>query len=76
MMEGGETATGSDLSRPDPRNVSFRLTWSEVPLLLVLAAVQFTHIVDFVIIMQLGPRMKDGLGLDLSQFNYIVAAFA
>jgi predicted MFS family arabinose efflux permease len=76
MMEGGETATGIDPSRLDVRNVSFRLTWSEMVLLLVLAAVQFTHIVDFVIIMPLGPRMKDGFGLSLDQFNYVVAAYA
>jgi predicted MFS family arabinose efflux permease len=76
MMEGGESATGGSPSRLDLRNVSYRLTWSEGLLLLVLAAVQFTHIVDFVIIMLLGPRMKDQLGLTLDQFNNVVAAYA
>ena len=76
MMEGGETATGSSPSRHDVRNVSFRMTWPETLLLLVLAAVQFTHIVDFVIIMPLGAGMTAGLGLSLEQFNFVVAAYA
>jgi MFS transporter, DHA1 family, inner membrane transport protein len=81
MMEGGETATGSDSSRPDPRNASLRLTWPELLLLLVLAAVQFTHIVDFMIVMPLGPLLErapaeHGLGLNHEQFSYIVAAYA
>ena len=60
----------------DERTVSFRLTWPEMRLLLVLAAVQFTHIVDFMIIMPLGPRMEAGLHLNLEEFSNIVAAYA
>ena len=67
MLEGSEPAV---------RSASFRLTRPETHLLLVLAAVQFTHIVDFMIIMPLGPRMEAGLHLNLEQFSNIVAAYA
>ena len=80
MMEGGEPATASDPSRP-VANASLRLTWPELMLLLVLAAVQFTHIVDFMIVMPLGPLLEKpiaehGFGLNHEQFSYIVAAYA
>jgi predicted MFS family arabinose efflux permease len=76
MMEGSEPATELLPSGLDVRNVSFRLTWPEMRLLLVLAAVQFTHIVDFMIIMPLGPRMEAGLHLNLEEFSNIVAVYA
>jgi MFS transporter, DHA1 family, inner membrane transport protein len=75
-MLDGEPTTELSPSGLDVRNVSFRLTWPETRLLLVLAAVQFTHVVDFMIIMPLGPRMETGLKLNLSQFSNIVAAYA
>ncbi|HVS38813.1 MAG TPA: MFS transporter, partial [Gemmataceae bacterium] len=55
-----------------------RLQWL---LLIVLAAVQFTHIVDFMIVMPLGPLLEKapeqhGFGLNHEQFSYIVAAYA
>ena len=75
-MEGSEPATEILPSGLDVRNVSFRLTWPEMRLLLVLAAVQFTHIVDFMIIMPLGPRMEAGLHLNLEEFSNIVAVYA
>ncbi|HBI43696.1 MAG TPA: MFS transporter [Planctomycetales bacterium] len=76
MMDGGEPATEISPSGLDVRNVSFRLTWPETRLLLVLAAVQFTHVVDFMIIMPLGPRMKGSLNLNLEEVSNIVAAYA
>jgi predicted MFS family arabinose efflux permease len=75
MMEGGEPATELSPSGLDGRKVPFRLTWAETRLLLVLAAVQFTHVVDFMIIMPLGPRMETGLKLNLQEFSIIVAAY-
>lgn len=53
-----------------------RLTRSEWALLLVLVAVQFTHMVDFVIIMPLGERLMDELRLTEAQFGQIVSAYA
>ena len=40
------------------------LTWAEWGLLLVLAAVQITHIVDFMILMPLGPRLMKDLHIE------------
>jgi predicted MFS family arabinose efflux permease len=52
------------------------LTRREWLLLLVLAAVQFTHIVDFVIIMPLGPQFKSDLHLSDQWFGFLVSAYA
>lgn len=48
---------------------------SERPLLLMLAAVQFTHIVDFMILMPLGPQLMRELNIGPSQFSALVAAY-
>ncbi len=55
-----------------------RLTGAEWLLLLVLAAVQFTHIIDFMIMMPLGPQFmeKTGLNLNPQQFGFLVSAYA
>ena len=52
------------------------LTRSEWGLILVLVAVQFTHMVDFVIIMPLGERLMHELAISERQFGWIVAAYA
>lgn len=59
-------------SRPAPP----RLTRPEWALLLVLVAVQFTHMVDFVIIMPLGKRLMTELSISPERFGYVVAAYA
>lgn len=51
-------------------------TLSEKPLLLLLAAVQFTHIMDFMILMPLGPQLVRDLGIGPGRFSAIVAAYA
>ena len=48
---------------------------SERRLLLLLAAVQFTHIVDFMIMMPLGPQLQRELGIDARQFGSLVSAY-
>src|SRR5207249_9674983 len=48
---------------------------SERPLLLLLAAVQFTHIVDFMILMPLGPQLMRQLHIGPGQFSALVAAY-
>ncbi len=52
------------------------LTRSEWGLILVLVAVQFTHMVDFVIIMPLGERLMRELAINERQFGWVVAAYA
>lgn len=52
-----------------------RRDWGVV---LVLAAVQFTHMVDFVIIMPLGDKMmdaKEGFGISPDQFSYVIGVY-
>ncbi|MES2657282.1 MAG: MFS transporter [Verrucomicrobiota bacterium] len=49
---------------------------SERKLLLLLAAVQFTHIMDFMIMMPLGPQLMRDLGIDARQFGTLISSFA
>ena len=53
-----------------------RITRAEWGLILVLVAIQFTHMVDFVIIMPLGGRLMKELALTGPQFAQIVSAYA
>ncbi len=59
-------------SRPTPRPGLTRAEWG---LVLVLAAVNFTHIIDFVIIMPLGDRLMSELKITPTQFGYVVSAY-
>jgi predicted MFS family arabinose efflux permease len=45
-------------------------------IILALAAVNFLHVLDFVIIMPLGDRLMRELSLSPSEFGYIVSAYA
>ena len=47
----------------------------EFPLLLTLAAVQFTHIVDFMIMMPLGPQFMRLFAIGPQQFGFMVSAY-
>jgi DHA1 family inner membrane transport protein len=49
---------------------------SEKRLLLLLAAVQFTHIMDFMIMMPLGPQLMSKLGISVQQFGGLISSFA
>lgn len=53
-----------------------RLTRAEWGLVLVLVAIQFTHMVDFVIIMPLGGRLMDEFAMTTGQFGAVVSAYA
>lgn len=44
-------------------------------LLLALAAVQFLHILDFVIVMPLGPRLMRDMSLSAGEFGAVVSAY-
>jgi predicted MFS family arabinose efflux permease len=66
-MEGNGTLAGQP-----PR---LRLTGAEWVLLLVLAAVQFTHIMDFIIIMPLEPQFEATLGINANQFGVMVSVY-
>jgi MFS transporter, DHA1 family, inner membrane transport protein len=49
---------------------------SEKRLLLLLAALQFTHIMDFMIMMPLGPQLMRQLGISAQQFGGLISSFA
>jgi len=49
---------------------------SERAILLVLAAVQFTHIMDFMVMMPLAPQLMRELDLGSGQFSALVAAYS
>jgi predicted MFS family arabinose efflux permease len=80
-----EDCTGDDAGQSPPRaGAPARLSAREWLLLLVLAAVQFAHIVDFMIIMPLGsrfinaPQGADEAGafrLTTEQFGLVVSAY-
>lgn len=52
-----------------------KLSRSEWGLVFILASVNFTHIVDFVIVMPLGNRLMTDLSLTEAQFGHIVSAY-
>ena len=47
----------------------------ERPLLAVLAGIQFTHIVDFMIMMPLGPQFMELFGIGPRQFSLLVSSY-
>src|SRR5436305_10101351 len=60
-----------DPAGPRPPAIS-RGEWG---ILLLLAAVQFTNILDFVIVMPLAPWAKTELGINSEQFSYAVGVY-
>jgi predicted MFS family arabinose efflux permease len=61
---------------PDPeRGFDQGLTRSEWLLLLVLAAVQFTHSMDFMIMMPLGPQCRQELSISPQEFALVVSSY-
>lgn len=48
---------------------------SERLVLLMLAAVQFTSIVDFMVIMPLGPQLQRDMGLQPASFGWVVSSY-
>lgn len=49
--------------------------YSERTILLLLAAVQFTHILDFMVVMPLGQQLMRELAISPAQFSRLVAAY-
>jgi DHA1 family inner membrane transport protein len=47
----------------------------ESAILLSLAALQFIGLVDFMIVMPLGPQLLDDLGIDAERFSWVVSAY-
>ncbi len=54
-----------------------RLTrWQERGLLGVLSAVQFSHIVDFMVLMPLGPQLMRLFAITPAEFGFLVSAYS
>ena len=47
----------------------------ELATLIALAAVQFTHVLDFMIMLPLGPQLMRAFALTPAQFTHLVAAY-
>jgi MFS transporter, DHA1 family, inner membrane transport protein len=58
------TPLAADLTRPE---------WAAV---LTLATVQFTHFLDLVVVMPLGPQLAADLRINAAQFGFVVSAYA
>lgn len=54
---------------------SRRFGASEWALVAILAAINFTHILDFVIIMPLGDQLRRQLSINPQQFGFVVSAY-
>ncbi len=51
------------------------LSAADWKLVLLLAAINFTHILDFVIVMPLGDRLRDELQISPQEFGFVVSAY-
>jgi multidrug resistance protein len=51
------------------------VTKYEIKILLTLALVQFTHIVDAMVIMPMGPLLKNSFFIESRQFNMLVGSY-
>lgn len=56
------------------QNAAFDL--NEKLIITILFFVQFTHMVDFVVMMPLGPKLVRAFGLTPSQFSYVISSYA
>lgn len=71
-----DAADHAETDQPPLRHpVAIRITAREWLLLMVLAAIQFTHIVDFMIIMPLGPIFSEEMDLSPTKFGFVVGAY-
>ncbi len=60
---------------PEPRSPLPPLTIGQWLFLLLLAAVYFTHIVDFVIMMPLATELENDLGATTQKFGLLVSVY-
>ncbi|WP_148598642.1 MFS transporter [Aquisphaera giovannonii] len=74
-MDDGAEAGPALRERPPVGLESDGLQRHEIVLLLILASIQFISIVDFMVVMPLGPQLERKLELDASRFGLIVSAY-
>lgn len=64
------------MSHVHPPKMLQKLTRQEIIRLATLASLQFIMMVDFVILMPLGPKLTRDLGMDPSTFGQVVSVYA
>ncbi len=74
-MNPDDDALDADVPRPDLAAKDSAISGREMMLLLMLASVQFTSIVDFMVVMPLGPQLKRTLHIGSQQFGLIVSCY-
>jgi predicted MFS family arabinose efflux permease len=74
--QGDRVSHLAELEKPDVSPASNRLPGRLWLLLFVLAAIQFTNIVDFLIMMPLGPQFMRIFEISPGQFGFVVSAYA
>ncbi len=77
---GDSTAWGVSLSPASTDDLSFMNTElsprTERFFLLTLAGIQFSHVLDFMIMMPLGPILMAALAIDTHEFGLLVASYS
>jgi predicted MFS family arabinose efflux permease len=68
-------ASTPKVSGAKERSASRRFGAREWALVAVLASINFTHILDFVIIMPLGDQLRRQLDINPQQFGFVVSAY-
>jgi predicted MFS family arabinose efflux permease len=68
MPSLSDSPKDSSLASPAPR--------SELLMLIVIACMNFCHIVDFMIVMPLGPQFMRIFSIDASRFGFLVSAYS
>ncbi len=63
------------LPNSDTDNIISKAVIHEGWLLFILAAIQFTHVMDFVIMMPLGPQLMRVFEITPKSFGFIVSAY-
>jgi predicted MFS family arabinose efflux permease len=64
-----------DAPAASERKAANRFSAASWALVVVLAAINFTHILDFVIVMPLGDQLRRQLGINPQQFGFVVSAY-
>lgn len=67
------SVTTFDLASDTAKNKTF--TASEIFILSILACMQFTFLVDYIIIMPLGPEVMTALSIDPRKFSYLISVY-
>ena len=68
-------AATSTVDPPSPDAPGDGATGREAAILFALAALQFIGLVDFMIVMPLGPQLLDDLAIDARRFSWVVSAY-